>query len=57
KNMFRKLRAAVTATRKEENGKHHLEFQYDPYSYSLNFDDGFGEDYSYPNKTISVYVI
>ncbi|XP_010458493.1 PREDICTED: uncharacterized protein LOC104739745 [Camelina sativa] len=39
KKMFQKVKAAVKKTTKKKKKKQTM-FQYDPWSYALNFDDG-----------------
>ncbi|KAL6991007.1 hypothetical protein U1Q18_009128 [Sarracenia purpurea var. burkii] len=40
--LFWRMRAAVKKAAKGGAGKRQLKFQYDPWSYALNFDDGGG---------------
>ncbi|KAI3466660.1 hypothetical protein Pfo_023323 [Paulownia fortunei] len=65
RSLYRRVRAAMKKA--VRNGsKPHAKFQYDPYSYALNFDDGFhGDERDFqqpefqecPERTIWVYVV
>ncbi|KAG5516838.1 hypothetical protein RHGRI_037537 [Rhododendron griersonianum] len=50
KSLFWRMRAAVV--KKKKAGKKQCKFQYDPWSYALNFDDGGGRSSSSSNLRV-----
>lgn len=52
RSLYWRIRAAMekTTTKKKKANKQHLKFHYDPYSYALNFDDGFQDTDHYNQR-------
>ncbi|CAF2259678.1 unnamed protein product [Brassica rapa subsp. trilocularis] len=54
KKMFRRVKQAVKKTKKKQK---QTMFQYDPWSYALNFDDGEEAPQRFSSKITLIYIV